>query len=141
MEHNVLPHSNNIIVLPNTKDQNGQATVSDSCGNAIHVQRVHTDGTIEELNEVCRTVKTSSSESGGLWVAYDGQTLTVSHDADSASSHPAPIITTEIDLSTLFDSSQEMYFGFTAGTGGRRSNHELYGFSFYSDGGDDGDDD
>ena len=63
---------------------------------------IHTDGTTQELGEICRSVRNSASGSGGLWIDYDGNTLSVSHDAYNANSKPDPIVNVTVDLSAFF---------------------------------------
>merc|ERR1712070_290662 len=110
---------------------NNGAGFKDSYKYAIHVTNIKHDGTIVELAEVETTFRNSESVSGGLWVDYDGETLSVSHSATDANSKPSsPIATARIDLSTFFDSMEPLYYGFTAATGGATDNHDVLGFSF-----------
>ena len=117
-------------MIPTTKDYNGNA-LSDSYNDAIHVMLIHEDGTYQELAEISRGVRNSESGSGGLWVDYNGYTLSVSHSATNGDSKPSsPIATAQIDLSTFFDSLETLYYGFTGATGGQSDNHDVLGFSF-----------
>merc|ERR1712070_80674 len=105
--------------------------LQDSCHDSIHVMVIQEDGTTEELAEVCRAVRNSASGSGGLWIDYDGNTLSVAHNAYNANTKPSSTIATaQINLSTFFDSSETLYYGFTGATGGQTDNHDILGFSF-----------
>merc|ERR1712070_51830 len=110
---------------------NGGNVVWDSYADAIHVVLIKEDGTTQELAEIKTAVRNSESGSGGLWVDYDGYTLSVSHSATNGNSKPSsPIATAQIDLSTFFDSLETLYYGFTGATGGQSDNHDVLGFSF-----------
>ena len=125
------------MLVKTSKDDNsvtqGIYELNDSCDDGVHVQLAYATGLIQELAEECRSVQTSSGVSGGLWITYDGEYLKVSHDATTASSRPAPIINTPVDLTTFFDSSEPVYIGFTSGTYWEGNNHEVWAFSFYQD--------
>ena len=125
-------YSNNNLI-PTTKDNNGNRYdyIRDDCNDAIHVMLINTDGTTQELAEVCRAVRKGKNGVGGLWVDYDGSTLSVFHRATNGNSKPSsPIATAQINLSTFFDSLEALYYGFTGATGGQSDNHDVLGFSF-----------
>merc|ERR1711988_857347 len=112
-------------------DSHYNGHLQDSCYDSIHVMIIHENGTAEELAELCRAVRNSASGSGGLWIDYDGNTLSVFHDAYNANTKPfSTIATAQINLSTFFDSSETLYYGFTGATGGQTDNHDVLGFSF-----------
>jgi hypothetical protein len=60
------------------------------------------------------------------WVDYVGATDTMNIYLATTDVKPAsPVLTKVIDLNSIFGTASQLYFGFTAGTGGASENHDI----------------
>lgn len=63
-------------------------------------------------------------------IEYDGETLDVYFWADGNAMPDDPTLSAVVDLSEVFGPTNELYVGFTAGTGGCNNRHEVLNWEF-----------
>ena len=108
--------------------------------NRIHVVVAYGNGSLTEITEVPSKFRTPSefqpwscecAVPGRVWITYcSNQTLTVYLDPQGLEKHH--VLTETVDLSSIFDGDQ-VYIGFSAGTGGATDFHDVTSFQFSED--------
>lgn len=117
------------MLLQNDTDPN--AEFNDNTLEHIQIQLSRSDGVLEELVESDNaTVRTDGPDGfGGLWVDYDGTTVSVYQDARSSTIKPAtPVVTAKVNLAELF-SGRDVFVGFTSSTWQQADFQDIVGWT------------
>lgn len=102
--------------------------VNDNSGNHIHIQLIKNNGETQELAETGpRVIRTADGVVGGVWVDYDGTTLSVSHNAYGTAKPSSPILTVDVNLASFF-SGKDVFVGFTGATWAEGDNQDIVSF-------------
>ena len=122
----IYPYSSAVLLsLWLFSDENG-----DEVGPQIEIQKTSTTGSNTALAVTEKSIRTSSTSAGRVWIDYCDGVLDVFVNRLGGAKPAVPDLSTNIDLSTVFTSSSDVFMGFTAGTASQDDNHDILSWEF-----------
>lgn len=99
----------------------------------IGVATINANGVVQSFPDAVRDIRTGSSNTGRVWIDYDGTTTTlkVYHTLETDKpANPIQSSPNSINLASLLSSGTTVNICFTSGTGGVTDNHDVLDWSF-----------